>query len=259
MNFEHFACVGESESTPIDVQDWMEAHRIERRGTNSAPTPLFSSEPGPERGSRAALRALEPDEGRMSDVAVRKKSNGRWEVRWRDGAGRRRGRTVNLKKDADKLATEIRRQQQIGDFVDLERGSVILADFVLVYWRDYAIPNLAPRTRAVYGLAWEKHLRPRIGAFPLRELTTPLLTRLRAELARDGVGDPTVLKAFTMLQSVLSDAVVEGHVDHNAARGSEAPPARGPARSTRSRQRWSKRSGATSSRETITPRRSWCA
>lgn len=39
----------------------------------------------------------------MSDVAVPKKKNGRWEVRWRDAADRRRGRTVDLKKDADKL------------------------------------------------------------------------------------------------------------------------------------------------------------
>ena len=159
----------------------------------------------------------------MSDVAIRKKSNGKWEVRWRDASGRRRGRTVDLKKDADKLATEIRRRQQVGDVVDLERGGVLLADFVEVYWRDYAVPNLAPRTRAVYARVWDKHLRPRIGSFPLRDLTTPTLTRLRAELTRAGVGDATVLKAFTMLQSVLSHAVVEGHVEHNAARPVRKP------------------------------------
>jgi hypothetical protein len=95
---------------------------------------------------------------------------------------------------------------------------MVLADFVMAYWRDYAIPNLAPRTRAVYGRTWERRLRPRIGGRPLRQLTTPVLTRLRAELSREGVGDPTVLKLFTMLQSVLSHAVVEGHLDHSPAR-----------------------------------------
>jgi integrase len=159
----------------------------------------------------------------VSDVAVRRKANGKWEVRWREGNGRRRGRTVDLRRDADRLATEIRRQQQVGDLVDLQRGSIVLADFVMDYWRDYAIPNLAPRTRAVYGRMWEKHLRPRIGGLPLRQLTTPTLTRLRAELSRDGAGDPTVLKAFTMLQSVLSHAVVEGHLDHNPARPVRKP------------------------------------
>ena len=159
----------------------------------------------------------------MSDVAIRKKKNGKWEVRWRDAGGRRRGRTVDLKKDADRLATDIRRRQQVGAIVDLERGGVILADFVEVYWRDYAVPNLAPKTRAVYGQIWEKHLRPRIGGLPLRELTTPTLTRLRAEMTQAGLGDPTVLKAFTVLQSVLSHAVVDGHVDHNAARAVRKP------------------------------------
>jgi hypothetical protein len=159
----------------------------------------------------------------VSDVAIRKKKSGRWEARWRDRTGRRRGRTVDLKKDADRFATEIRRQQQVGDLVGLERGTVVIADFVVDYWRDYAIPNLAARTRAVYGRVWEKHLRPRVGGLALRELTTPSLTRLRAELSRDGVGDPTVLKAFTMLQSVLSHAVVEGHLDHNPARAVRKP------------------------------------
>jgi len=159
----------------------------------------------------------------VSDVALSRKSNGKWEVRWRDPAGRRRGRTIDLKRDADRFATEIRRQQQVGDLVDLERGLVLLADFVVDYWRDYAVPNLASRTLEVYGRVWEKHLRPRIGGVPLRQLTTPTLTRLRAELSREGVGDPTVLKAFTMLQSVLSHAVVEGHIDHNPARAVRKP------------------------------------
>ena len=159
----------------------------------------------------------------MSDVTTRKKKNGKWEVRWRDAVGRRRGRTLDFKKDADRLATEIRRQQQVGHLVDLDRGGLPLADFVVDYWRDYAIPNLAPRTRDVYGRVWEKHLRPRVGGTPLRELSTPLLTRLRADLTREGIGDPTVLKAFTMLQSVLSHAIVEGHLEHNPARAVRKP------------------------------------
>ena len=159
----------------------------------------------------------------MSDVAVRKKKNGKWEVRWRDASGRRRGRTIDRWGDADRFATELRRQQQVGHLIDLDRGTITLGEFVEDYWRDYAIPNLAPKTRDVYARVWDKHLCPRIGAFPLRELTTPVLMRVRADLSRDGVGDPTVLKAFTMLQSVLSHAIVAGHVDHNSARAVRKP------------------------------------
>ena len=90
----------------------------------------------------------------MSDVAVRKKKNGKWEVRWRDSSGRRRGRTIDRWRDADQFATELRRRQQVGHLVDLERGTTTLAEFVEQYWRDYAIPNLAPKTRAVYAQVW---------------------------------------------------------------------------------------------------------
>jgi hypothetical protein len=159
----------------------------------------------------------------VSDVAVSKKSNGKWEVRWRDGAGRRRGRTIDRKRDADGSPQRSAASSRSAISSTSNAGFVILADFVVEYWRDYAIPNLAPKTLDVYGRVWDKHLRPRIGALPLRQLSTPSLMRLRAELSREGVGDPTVLKAFTMLQSVLSHAVVEGHLEHNPARAVRKP------------------------------------
>jgi hypothetical protein len=70
----------------------------------------------------------------MSDVTVVKKGNGKREVRWRDQTGRRRGRSIERKRDADRFATELRRQQ-VGDLVDLERGMLSLAEFVVDYWR----------------------------------------------------------------------------------------------------------------------------
>jgi site-specific recombinase XerC len=55
------------------------------------------------------------------------------------------------------------------------------------------------------------------------ELSAPVLSRLRAVLGRRGVGDVTVLKAFTILQSLLTHAVVEGDLDHNPARAVRKP------------------------------------
>jgi hypothetical protein len=107
----------------------------------------------------------------MSDVSVSKRKNGKWEVRWRDSSGRRRSRSVTFKRDADRFATEIRRQQQVGNLVDLERGLVLLADFVVEYWRDYAIPNLAPRTRDVYGASGRSTCVPGSAAF--RSVSSP--------------------------------------------------------------------------------------
>lgn len=44
---------------PADVLAWIEQNQIGSRGADVSPSPLFSLEPQPERGSLAALRELE--------------------------------------------------------------------------------------------------------------------------------------------------------------------------------------------------------
>jgi integrase len=154
-------------------------------------------------------------------LSVRRKENGKWEVRVLLG-GRRVGRTFDYKGDADQYDTYLNRRKQLGDAAPPERD-VTVAEFVPVYWRYYAVPNLVEGTRDDYKQVWGKHLLPRIGSRGLREVTPKLLTRLRADMAAAGVGDPTILKAFTMLQSVLSYAVVEGKIDANPAREVKKP------------------------------------
>lgn len=155
-------------------------------------------------------------------MTVRKKDNGRWEVRVVMAGGRRVGRTFDLKGDADKYDTYLNRRKQMGDAKPPE-PDVTLDTFVEHYWRYYAIPNLSPKARAAYKQAWGKHLKARLGGRLLREITPKVLSKLRADLAAAGVGDPTILKAFTMLQSVLTFAVVEEKITHNPARDVKKP------------------------------------
>lgn len=154
-------------------------------------------------------------------MTVRRKSNGKWEVRVVLG-GRRVGRTFDRKGDADTYDVWINRRKQLGEAAPPARD-VTVAEFVEVYWRLYAIPNLAGSTREAYKGVWTRHLHQRIGTRGLRELTPPMLTRLRADLASAGLGDPTVLKAFTFLQGLLSFAVAEGKLETNPAREVKKP------------------------------------
>ena len=55
------------------------------------------------------------------------------------------------------------------------------------------------------------HILPRLGDDGARQLTPKRLTRFRAELERAGVGTATVVKAMTIVQSILSFAVSEDH------------------------------------------------
>ena len=146
----------------------------------------------------------------MADVTVRKKRNGRYEVRWRETGGRRRGRTFDRAGDADKFATKVRRTQQTGGLVELDVDNPItIAEYVEVWWRRHAMPRLAENTRRVYGRVWETHARELLGGEPVTLARTSTFEDLQlALLERDPpVGAETIRKLMTMLQSVMALAV----------------------------------------------------
>jgi integrase len=145
---------------------------------------------------------------------VHRKPNGRWEVRWREGS-RRRGRTFDRKGDAQNFMAWQRRRQQLGQAAVPE--DIKMAEFVETYWRLHAVPNLSQATRELYGRIWSLHILSRLGGYGVRELTPKRLTRFRAELEKGGLGTATVVKAMTIVQSILTFAVGEEIVEYNAA------------------------------------------
>lgn len=146
--------------------------------------------------------------------------NDRWRVRWREG-GRRRSRTFDRKGDARDYIAWLRRRQQLGQAAVPE--DVKLAEFVETYWRLHAVPNLSQSTRDLYSGVWERHILPALGDYGVREVTPRRLTRFRAELENKGLGPATVVKAMTIVQSILSFAVSEELVEYNAAAAVRKP------------------------------------
>ena len=149
-----------------------------------------------------------------------KKPNGKWQVRWREGA-RRCGRTFDRKGDALDYMGWLRRRQQLGQAAVPD--DVPLCEFIETYWRLHAVPNLSLATRDLYDRVWTLHIAPRLGDYGVRELTPKRLIRFRADLQRAGVGTATVVKAMTIVQSILSFAVSEELVEYNAAAGVTKP------------------------------------
>ena len=159
---------------------------------------------------------------------LRKKRNGKYELRWREG-GRRRSRTFDLKGDAENFDADRRRRRQLGQSAVV--ADVPLNEFVETYWRLHAVPNLAASTQDFYARTWANHIRPRLGDYGVRELSPRRLARFREDLERSGVGVATVRKAMAVLQSILSFAIAEELVEFNAAAGVRKPrykPAREP-------------------------------
>jgi integrase len=65
---------------------------------------------------------------------------------------------------------------------------------------------------------------PRLGGYPLRNLTPEVLARFRADLAAGGVGDPTIRKLMSIVQGVLQRAVEWHRLATNPARAVRKPP-----------------------------------
>lgn len=148
-----------------------------------------------------------------------------WRVRWRE-ADRNRARTFDRKADAARFETEVRRRQQTGDLPPVEGGRETLATFAEKWWKTYAVPNLASKTRRVYAELWDRHIGPRLGTVALRELTPELIASFRADLTAAGVGDPTVRKTLAFLQGVLQRAVEWRRIDSNPVKAVRKPPQR---------------------------------
>ncbi len=146
-------------------------------------------------------------------MSVRKRENGRFEVRWRQ-AGRRYSRTFDRKRDADRFDVELRRRLQLGQ-LGLFEQDVTLSEFVEEWWRVHVIPNLASSTRESYRHTWAKHVRPRLGGYRVGELSPKVIARYRAELLAGGVGEATVRRALAVLQSILTMAVTEELIASN--------------------------------------------
>ena len=152
----------------------------------------------------------------------RRRDTGKWEVRWREN-GRNRARSFSRKGDAQRFDVEVRRARELGRPLELDRGGETLAEFVGVYWRRHAVPNLADKTREDYGGAWEKHVRRSLGGYRLRDITPAVVDQFRADLVAAGVGLPMVGKVLTILSSMFRCAVMWDRLDRNPLREIRLP------------------------------------
>ena len=148
------------------------------------------------------------------------KRHDKYQVRWREG-NRRCARTFDRRKDALDFIAFARRRKQLGQAAVAD--DVPLAEFVETYWRLHAVPNLRPATRELYMRIWSLHIKPRLGEYGVRELTPKRLTRFRSELERADLGNATIVKAMSIVQSILSFAVTEELVEYNAGAAVKKP------------------------------------
>ena len=146
-----------------------------------------------------------------------------WRVRWTNEAGVKRATTFQTERDALDFEARLRLLRRSNDLVSLDAGRESLAEFAEEWWRLDASSRLERATLKGYASHWNRHILPRLGRIPLRDITPLTLTRFRADLEAAGVGSETIRRCLVLLQSILSRAVEWQLIRSNPVRAVRKP------------------------------------
>jgi len=142
-------------------------------------------------------------------VSVERNRNGKgWVTRWREH-GRQRSRLFDRRGDAQVFDAEVRRRQQLGPLAVQQltaRGGPTLDQWIEQRWAPEHAATLEQSTRDRYASVYDCHIAGPLADVPLGELTVARTREWQATLIKAGVSAQTILKARTLLSSVLRHA-----------------------------------------------------
>jgi hypothetical protein len=146
-----------------------------------------------------------------------------WRVRWTNEAGVKRASTFDTERDALDFEARLRLLRRSNELASLDAGRETLTEFVQEWWKLEASSRLERATLKSYTSHWNRHMLPRLGQLPLREITPLTVTRFRAELEQAGVGDETIRRCLVLLQGILARAVEWQRIGSNPVRAVRKP------------------------------------
>ncbi|QDU82698.1 Putative prophage phiRv2 integrase [Polystyrenella longa] len=157
--------------------------------------------------------------------SLSKTSTGKWKasVSYRDGSGklRRKSQTSQTKSQAMDF---IRNESHLRDNGGLVTQTTESVAGFLDYWlKNVVETELAPKTLADYTLIVNKHIKPRIGRKHLTKLTPEDIQMMLSGMRREGVGDRTRVKAYAVLSSAMSKAVMFRRIPLNICAAVQRP------------------------------------
>ncbi len=148
-------------------------------------------------------------------VSLGKDANtGKYKYQWTTVKG--------TKKEAEKRLSEILHQLDTGSFI--KPGKTTLAEYLERWLKDYAWPNLAPRTAEGYEHICRRHLIPALGNMTLTGLKPEHLQQYQSEKllggrcdGKGGLSPRTVRHHHMALHDALEHAVKMGLLNRNIA------------------------------------------
>lgn len=150
-------------------------------------------------------------------VHTRKRSNGAvaWQVTWRDADGRQRAESHATRRAADARDHEIRDLKSRGKVERADAGCESLHAATEAWWADHVEPTLARNTITSYAHILDRHLLPRLGDTPLRDIDPAAVVTLQRDLRASRVGDATTHRVLMVLSGIMRHAVIRGRIERN--------------------------------------------
>ena len=146
-------------------------------------------------------------------VDVGTKPNGKRDQRWFSGYG--------TKKEAEKGLVNILHQLQEGTFIQKRSDTV---GHYLTDWIDLRKMNMQPNGHENYETVINTYINPFIGHQKLASLNARHIRELYKKLYDLGFSPGTIMKARTVLNSALNEAVEDELIRKNVAKGVKTPP-----------------------------------
>lgn len=155
----------------------------------------------------------------MASITKRSAADGtaRYDVRYRDPAGKVRTRTFRRRKDADRHAATTEADKVRGTWVDPGAGRVVFRDYAAQWVAERTTSRgrkLSPRTVELYRSQLANHIEPTFGHLDLNRITVASVRSWHAKLI--GTGHPALAaKCYRLLRAILATAVEDDLIVKN--------------------------------------------
>lgn len=149
----------------------------------------------------------------------------RYEVRWREGETNK-SKLFDRKTGeggADWYDRKIREARQAGDFAEQMTKRRTTVDDLYLDWLERSAPFLTKETGDNYAIQLALRVLPKWRHRRVVSITVAEYERWLGELRADGVRDPTIIKASTVMQALLTLALKDGIVAVNVGRLAAKP------------------------------------
>jgi integrase len=156
----------------------------------------------------------------MASVSRNPRGSG-WQARWRDPGGRQRKKNFARRIDAQRWLDQMRADMHRGYYIDPAAGKVRVND-VAASWA-LGLGHLKESTAARYRGLLRRHVLPRFGTWPIAKIGHSDVRDWVHELSSTGLAPGTVRQAHRVLSLILDEAVQDGRLARNPARGVQLP------------------------------------